>query len=64
METLKIKTYTILINLYIKKLIIKIIIKLDSKRFIYIIKAIIRRIRRNLIIKRGKKGKFAKTLNT
>jgi len=54
----------ILINLYIKKLIIKIIIKLDSRRFIYIIKAVIKRIRRNFIIKQGKKSKFIKILNT
>jgi len=57
------KTYIILINLYIKKLITKIIIKLNLRRFIYITEIIIKRIRRNFIIKRDKKGKFIKTLN-
>jgi len=62
-EVLKIKTYTILINLYIEKLIIKIIIRLNSKRFTYVTEAVIKRIRWNLIIKRGKKNKFIKMLN-
>jgi len=55
--------YTILIDLYIEKLVAKTIIKLDSRRSTYVTEAAIRYIRRNLIAKRGKKGKFAKTLN-
>jgi len=51
------------IDLHIEKLVIKIIIKLDSKRFVYVTEAAVKRIRRNFIAKRGKKGKFAKTLN-
>jgi len=51
-----------LIDLYIKKLITKTVIKLNSKRSVYAAEVVIRRIRRNLITKRGKKGKYAKIL--
>jgi len=60
-KVLQVKTNTILINIYLRKLIQKSITNIDLRELNKIITITMRRIRNNLILKRNRKLKLHKT---
>ena len=57
-KTLKIKIYVLFINVHLKKLLQNLIININVKRLINVINTTIKRIKRNLMLKKKRKSKL------